>query len=97
MATKRIIEAGGLFPDGVLITQTGEKVAFLGATPVVQPADADQAAITDSSGGEADGTISAVSGSGADETINNNFAEVATLVNRLRADLVTLGLIKGSA
>lgn len=97
MATKRIIEAGGLFPDGVLIGQTSEKVAFLGATPVVQPADADQAAITDSSGGTADGTVAAVSGSGADADINNNFAEVVTLLNQLRADLVTLGLIKGSA
>jgi hypothetical protein len=97
MATKRIIEAGGLFPDGVLIGQTAEKVAFLGSTPVVQPTGAAQAALTDSTGGTADGTLAAVSGSGADATINNNFADLVVLVNKLRADLVTLGLIKGSA
>lgn len=35
-------------------------------------------AITDSSGGTADGTVEAVSGSGADAAINNNFAEIVT-------------------
>lgn len=97
MATMRIIDAGGLFPDGVQVAQTGEKLGFLGATPVVQPASADQAAITDSSSGTADGTVAAISGSGADADINNNFAEVVTLLNQIRGDLVTLGLIKGSA
>lgn len=39
--------------------------------------------LTDSSGGTADGTVAAVSGSGADADINNNFAELATKVNYL--------------
>lgn len=62
------------------------------------------AALTDNSGGTADTTIAAVSGSGADATINNNFADLAdrandlrTLVNQLRTDLINLGLIKGAS
>lgn len=78
-------------------TGTTQKLAFWNATPVVQPASANQAALTDSTGGTADGTVSAVSGSGDDATINNNFKEVLTLLNQLRSDLVTMGLIKGAA
>ena len=39
------------------------------------------AELTDSSGGTADGTIAAVSGSGADADINNNFADLAAKLN----------------
>ena len=78
-------------------TATTQKLGFWNATPVVQPASADQAALTDSTGGTADGTVAAVSGSGDDATINNNFKEVLTLLNQLRADMVSVGLIKGSA
>lgn len=42
-----------------------------------------EAALTDNSGGTADDTIAAVSGSGADSTINNNFADLAAKVNAL--------------
>lgn len=45
------------------------------------------AALTDSSGGTADGTVAAISGSGADADINNNFAELAAKVNALAAAL----------
>lgn len=48
-------------------------------------------ALTDNSGGTADGTVEAVSGSGADGPINNNFAELSakvnTLIDRLKADV----------
>lgn len=37
--------------------------------------------LTDSSGGTADGTIAAVSGSGADANINNNFADLTAKLN----------------
>lgn len=43
--------------------------------------------LTDSSGGTVDGTLAAVSGSGADAAINNNFAELATKVNELLSAL----------
>lgn len=39
--------------------------------------------LTDSSGGTANDTITAVSGSGADSTINNNFADLTAKVNFL--------------
>lgn len=46
--------------------------------------------ITDSSGGTADGTINAISGSGADAGINKNFAEVHAGLTALQADLNAL-------
>lgn len=39
--------------------------------------------LTDSSGGTADDTVAAVSGSGDDATINNNFADLAAKINEL--------------
>lgn len=42
-----------------------------------------EAELTDSSGGTADGIVAAISGSGADADINNNFAELTTKVNAL--------------
>lgn len=48
-------------------------------------ATADPGALTDSTGGSVDGTLAAISGSGADAAINNNFADLADRVNKLRA------------
>jgi hypothetical protein len=62
-------------PDGTCLGYDDEeKISFYGATPTVQPADGDQAAITTA-------------------TTSN----LKTLVNQLRSDLMTLGLIKGGA
>lgn len=98
MATIRKYTAGGTAPDGVQVGDTGEKIGFLGATPVVQVASANQTALTDStSGAVTDATLAAISGSGADADINANFAKTAELVNALRSALVDLGLVKGSA
>lgn len=119
--------AGGTFADsgGVVTVTLGttngvkfgagatDKLGFYGATPVVQPAHANQGALTDSTGGTAAFTLvtlSTLTDSPAsadalrDELISlwlpeieNNFASVARLVNRIRTELVALGLIKGSA
>jgi hypothetical protein len=78
-------------------TAAGQKLGFYNATPVVQPAGANQAALTNSTGGTADGTLAAVSGTGDDADINNNFTELHTLLNEIRTALVNLGLIKGAA
>jgi len=43
--------------------------------------------LTDNSGGTTDGTVEAVSGSGADAAVNNNFAELAAKVEELRSRL----------
>lgn len=52
-----------------------------------------EADVTDSSGGSADGTLAAVSGSGADSDINNNFADLAATLNGLMAKLRTAGVL----
>jgi hypothetical protein len=93
--TRNIVLATG---TGTKIgTAVGQKLGFYDKTPVVQPAGANQAALTNSTGGTADGTLAAVSGSGADTDINNNFTELHTLLNEIRTALVNLGLIKGAA
>ena len=77
-----------------------EKMGFYAATPVIQPASADQTVLTDSTGGGVtDATLAAITDTTSDVSsdINDNFAKIAELVNSLRADLVSLGLIKGSA
>lgn len=43
--------------------------------------------LTNSTGGTTDGTVAAVSGSGADATINNNFAELTVKLNALLAQM----------
>lgn len=88
---------------------TTSKVGFFAATPVVQPTATAQSAvpasITDASGGTGAATngILTLTGTYNSAIIANGIATVAaqvnsisTLVNRLRTDLVALGLIKGS-
>ena len=86
--------------DGA-INHDGTTVGFYAVAPVTRPSAFTQtystatrthasptaAALTDSSGGTADQTVAAVSGSGADIDINNNFAELADEVNKLITDL----------
>jgi hypothetical protein len=78
-------------------TATTQKLGFWNAAPIVQPAAAAQAALTNSTGGTADGTLSAVSGTGDDADINNNFTELHTLLNAIRTALVNSGIMKGAA
>ena len=64
---------------------TTSKIGFWGATSVVQPASANQAAVSDTAG---------ATYTSAEQTM---LANLKTLVNQIRADLVTVGLIKGAA
>lgn len=57
-----------------------------GSTPSWQQ-DTDYGALTDNSGGTGNDTIAAVSGSGDDATINDNFADVATMLSAIRTTL----------
>lgn len=87
MSAIKTIEAGGSHADGILIGQTGEKLAFLGATPIVQRVGAAQAAVA---------TTAATS------TTPFGYAEaqanaIVTLLNEIRAALVAVGIIKGAA
>ena len=70
-------------------TATDQKLALYGVTPVVQPTSSDQASLSldlDVSGLD---TVSLAD-------VNANFTSIQTLVNQLRSDLVSLGIIKGS-
>lgn len=80
-------------------TATGQKLGFWNATPIIQPAAAAQAALTDSTGGTANGTLVDVTTTAVADPakINDNFADVVALVNALRTALVNAGIIKGSA
>lgn len=81
-------------------TAAGQKLSLWNATPVVQPSGAAQVALTNSSGGTTDGTISAVGATNSGDVsgaINNNFAELYVLLNAIRSALVSIGAMKGSA
>lgn len=83
-----------------LATSATQKLSFWNATPIVQPASARQAALTDSTtGSTAATTIVNVDTAGVADVskINDNFARVVLLLNQLRSDMVAAGLIKGSA
>lgn len=73
--------------DQISMSGTGSKAGFFSATPITQPASAAQAALTlttGTTGGVAFSTTTAFS------------AFIAQLEN-IRASLVLLGLLKGSA
>lgn len=95
---------------GVTVGQSAtDLVGFYGATPVAQRAGAAQAvtvAVTDGSGGTAAATngIAILTGTYNSALIINSIATLAeqgnalvALTNELRAALVALGAIKGSA
>lgn len=85
--------------DGYAVGQSAtDLVGFYAATPIVQPTSASQAAITNSAGGTGSATtgLQALTSTYNSTLIANSFATVVTLVNQLRTDLVSLGLIKGS-
>ena len=75
---------------------------YYGASPITQPSGSAQAAVATTAITTAAITTSTGGAYGyATTTQANNIAAIAdaarTLVNQLRSDLVTLGLIKGSA
>lgn len=77
--------ASGLMFGRGASSATTDKFAFWNKTPIVQPANANQAAVAGTAGGSYTGT---------EQTLIN---AIVTLVNQIRTDLVNLGLIKGSA
>ena len=48
------------------------------------------ATLTDSTGGTANTTVVAISGTSDDATLNDNFADLTTQINALRADLINV-------
>ena len=76
-------------PDGAQIgkSATSSKLGFFAASPVVQPTSASQAALT---------TEAATTGAATYGFTSAQANDIVTMLNRIRSDLVTLGLIKGS-
>lgn len=73
--------------DGARVGQdASDKVAFWGKTPLDQPASASQAAVTTSV------TATVTTGD-----LASTVADIITLLNQLRGDLVSTGIIKGAA
>jgi hypothetical protein len=75
-------------PDGAMIGQTAttDKVGFFATTPVVQPTDSNQAAVTT--------TITTTLATNT--VLETDLAATIVLANELRTALVALGIIKGS-
>lgn len=67
---------------------TAQKLGFFNATPVVQPTSASQSAVATTALTTAAGIYGF--------TTAAQGAAIITLLNQIRSDLVTLGLIKGS-
>lgn len=71
---------------GILMSSTDTPGSAAVADPAVQTSET----LTDSTGGSATNTIGAISGSGADADLNNNFASLTDEVNKLKADVGAL-------
>lgn len=86
--------------DGYAVGQSAtDLVGFWGATPIVQPSGAAQAAVTDGSTGTAAPTngIAPLTGTYNSTLLINAIATLAAQGNAIRNALVSVGIIKGSA
>lgn len=78
---------GGLSSPFSMGASASSLISFYGVTPVVQPSSASQAALTLTTG----------STGGVGFTTTTAFSAFIAQLENIRASLVTLGLIKGSA
>lgn len=67
-------------------TATGQKIGLWNVTPVIQPAAADQAA-----------AVSTTTTTATTTALQTDLDDVRTLLNQIRTDLVSVGVIKGAA
>ena len=107
MATVKELDDNG--PDGTRLgrSATTSYVGFWGATPVVQPTSTSQSAVSTASITAVAttpvtgtyGFVTSAIGNALIVAMNDTVTRAAvltTLVNQLRSDLVTTGIIKGS-
>lgn len=73
--------------DQISMSGAGSKAGFFTATPITQPAGANQAALTLTTG----------STGGVGFTTTTNFSAFVAQVQEIRTVLVNLGLMKGAA
>lgn len=85
-ADRLVVESGG----AIVIKPGGKIVADDEQAQAIDP-------ITDNTGGSAGDTLAAVSGTGADATINNNFATLAAKLNAIQAALEGVGITAPSS
>lgn len=78
-------------------TATSQKLGFWNVTPIIQPASANQAALTDSTTGTPGFTLVDTGIVFSQANINNNFASLNRQVDSFRTALVNSGIIKGAA
>lgn len=108
MAKKYILTAPPTHPDGMLLGETAaDKVALFGATPVVQPVGAAQAAIAAPTYAAPNAGAVNSGDAGTDTVITSLRTQLIALaadvaahkawLDKNRTDLVALGLIKGAA
>jgi len=96
MATIKELGDGG--PDGTRLGKaTTELVGFWGASPVDQPASANQFAITSTTLTTITDIVTTASMTGNINAIVARVNSISVFCYQLRADLVEAGLIKGSA
>ena len=77
----------GLGSPQTVGTAADSLIAFYGVTPIVQPADAAQAALT----------LTTASAGGYGFVTTTGFSAMIAQLENIRASLVLLGLLKGSA
>lgn len=83
--------------DGVVVNRTGEAVGFYGATPAAKPAATAQSAVATTAITTLVTTPTATDIAVAVNSLISRQSAAVTLINQLRSDLVTLGLITGAA
>jgi hypothetical protein len=84
--------------DGTSLGQSAtDLVGFFGATPVVEPTGTAQSAVATTAITTLVTTPTATDIAVAVNSLISRVSAQTTLLNKLRSDLVTLGLIKGSA
>jgi hypothetical protein len=78
-------------------TSVSQLQSLWNKAPIVQPAHANQAAITDSTGGTPTFTLVDVGAVPTQANINDNFASLARQVDAMRTAMVNYGSMKGAA
>jgi hypothetical protein len=80
-------------------TATAQKLGLWNVTPIIQPAAALQAAITNLTGGTQNGTLVDVTTLGVADPakINDNFTDIYALLDAMRTAMVAFGSMKGAA
>lgn len=76
-----------------VMTNTANVITIARETSAVTGDQTTIAALTDSTGGTADGTVADVGATFSQATLNNNFADVAARITEIRAALIASGLI----